>query len=74
MAGPKSEPPIPIFTISVNGFPVNPFLLPEITSLEKFLILFLTEYTSGITLTPSTKTLVDSFARKAVCKTALFSV
>jgi hypothetical protein len=61
-------------TISVNDFPVKPFLFPEITSLEKFLILFFTEYISGITLTPSTITLADSLARKAVCKTALFSV
>jgi hypothetical protein len=46
MAGPKSEPPIPIFTISVKDFPVYPVLPPAIISFEKDCI-FLFTSTSG---------------------------
>ena len=34
MAGPKSEPPIPILTTSVKALPVNPFFSPEIIAFD----------------------------------------
>jgi hypothetical protein len=73
MAGPKSEPPIPMFTISVNGFPVNPFLSPEIISFEKFLILFFTSKLLALHFFHQQKQ-QHFLALNAVCKTALFSV
>ena len=74
IAGPKSLPPIPIFTTSVNALFVYPFYSPFTTSLVKVSIFAFTAKISGITFLPSTKTVSVSLARKAVCKTALSSV
>ena len=42
MAGPKSDPPIPILTTSVMAFPVYPLCSPLITLLQKERIFALT--------------------------------
>mmetsp|Transcript_40478 Transcript_40478/g.86360 ORF Transcript_40478/g.86360 Transcript_40478/m.86360 type:complete len:209 (-) Transcript_40478:173-799(-) len=74
MTGPRSEPPMPRFTMSVIGLPVNPFHSPERTRSTKPLISLSTPFTSGITSTPSTRIGVLERLRSATCNTARFSV
>ncbi len=74
MAGPKSDPPIPIFTTSVNDLPEYPLHSPEITESVNSLIRRFTSYTSSTTFTPFTITVSEYLARNAVCNTARPSV
>ena len=74
MTGPRSDPPMPMFTTSVNALPVNPFLFPEIILSEKLRMCSRTSDTSGTTFSPSTFMVSDFRARRAVCSTALPSV
>ena len=52
--GPKSDPPIPIFTTSVMRLPLCPFQFPDRTSLEKVANFAHESLTPGITSSPST--------------------
>ncbi len=74
MAGPRSEPPMPILMTSVIGWPSAPRTRPSRTSAAKLSIFSRTPITSGITSLPSTRTGLPSKLRKAVCRTARFSV
>ena len=74
MDGPKSDPPIPIFTTCVIAFPEYPFHSPEITLLQKEYIFSWVALISGITSTPSIISGELSRLLRAVCKTARFSV
>ena len=55
MAGPRSEPPMPMFTTSENMAPDEPTIVPSRTPAAKSNILRRAANTSGITFWPSTK-------------------
>ena len=74
MSGPKSDPPIPIFTISVIDLPEYPFHLPEITLLLKLLIFLKAVCICGFIFFPSIRIGSSELLLKAVCKTSLPSV
>ena len=74
MSGPRSEPPIPMFTISVIDLPVYPFHFPEITLLLKLLIFLKAACICGLIFLPPTNKGSSEVLRKAVCKTSLPSV
>ena len=73
IAGPRSEPPMPILTTSANFCPVAPRRVPARTASAKPFICSSTRWTSGITSRPSTRTGGRGGARSAVCSTARFS-
>ncbi len=72
--GPRSEPPMPMLTMSVMALPVWPRQVPECSDSVKRRILVSTAFTSGITSLPSTNTGVFERLRSAVCSTARPSV
>ena len=74
MAGPRSDPPIPMFTTAVNACPELLFRLPSITDWLNVRICSRTLYTSGTTFSPSTRMSAAAFALSAVCNTARPSV
>ena len=74
MRGPRSLPPMPIFTTSVMRLSVHPFQAPERTSLLNAASLAQTALTSGITSLPSTSIALPLILRRAVCSTARPSV
>src|SRR6056300_809173 len=74
MRGPKSLPPIPIFTTSVIRFPVQPFHEPERTSLLNAANFAQTALISGITSLPSTSIAFPLMFLRAVCNTERPSV
>ena len=74
MAGPRSEPPMPMLMTSVIGWPSAPRTRPSRTSAAKLSIFSRVPMTSGITSLPSTRTGLPEKLRKAVCRTARFSV
>ena len=74
ITGPKSDPPIPMFTTSVISFPLKPLCSPEITFSEKTFIWLSTFLIPGFMFSPSTRISLSEKSLKAVCKTALFSV
>ena len=53
MWGPKSLPPIPIFTMYFIFLPLYPRYLPSCNELENFFILSIISFTPGITSLPS---------------------
>ena len=74
IAGPRSEPPMPILMTSVIGWPSAPRTRPSRTSAAKVSIFSRVPITSGMTSLPSTSTGLPEKLRKAVCRTARFSV
>ena len=74
MTGPRSDPPIPMFTTVVIGLPVTPTHSPLRTLSAKAYTLASTLCTSGMTSVPSTTRLDPSGVRSAVCSTARSSV
>mmetsp|Transcript_9781 Transcript_9781/g.20303 ORF Transcript_9781/g.20303 Transcript_9781/m.20303 type:complete len:236 (-) Transcript_9781:235-942(-) len=74
ITGPRSDPPIPILTISVMDFPVCPFHSPDRTFSVKVLMRPRTSLTSGMTSFPSTMMGVLDWFLRATCKTARPSV
>mmetsp|Transcript_15218 Transcript_15218/g.32792 ORF Transcript_15218/g.32792 Transcript_15218/m.32792 type:complete len:211 (+) Transcript_15218:1285-1917(+) len=72
--GPRKDPPMPMATTSVRGFPVTPFHSPPRTMLLKFLILSSTSCTSGTTSSPSAMIFSVAGARRAAWRTARSSV
>ena len=76
MAGPRSEPPMPILMTRSKGCPVDPRTLPERTDSANFSIRSRSRRTSGITSTPCTRTTSPGapIRRSAVCSTARRSV
>mmetsp|Transcript_24913 Transcript_24913/g.53072 ORF Transcript_24913/g.53072 Transcript_24913/m.53072 type:complete len:249 (+) Transcript_24913:870-1616(+) len=74
ITGPRSDPPIPMLTMSVMDFPVCPFHSPDRTFSVKVLMRPRTSLTSGMTSFPSTIMGVFDWFLKATCKTARPSV
>ena len=74
IAGPRSEPPMPMLTMLRMGLPVWPFQLPERTLRENAAMRLRTRLTSGMTSLPSTNTGVLARFRSAVWSTGRFSV
>mmetsp|Transcript_49054 Transcript_49054/g.59383 ORF Transcript_49054/g.59383 Transcript_49054/m.59383 type:complete len:272 (+) Transcript_49054:811-1626(+) len=74
ITGPRSDPPIPIFTIVSIDFPVWPFHTPLRTFSVKTLILASVSFTSGMTSLPSTRMGVLDWFRSATWSTARPSV
>ncbi|CAM5691360.1 hypothetical protein SALBM311S_02878 [Streptomyces alboniger] len=74
IAGPRSEPPIPMLTTLRIRLPVCPVHSPERTRPAKSLIRSSTACTCGTTFSPSTSTTAFAGARNAVCSTARSSV
>jgi hypothetical protein len=74
IAGPRSEPPMPMLTTLRMRLPVWPVHLPERTCSAKSAILSSTACTLGTTFSPATSTTASSGARSAVCSTARPSV
>ena len=74
MAGPRSDPPMPMLMTSVNVSPSAPQTRPSRTSAAKRGNFSRAPMTSGITSLPSTRTGLPEKLRKAVCRTARFSV
>ncbi len=74
IAGPRSEPPMPMFTTSRIGLPVWPRQLPLWIDSTKRCMRLSTFATSRSTSTPSTTSGGRTGARRAVCSTARFSV
>ena len=74
MQGPRSEPPIPIFTTCLMARPVYPFQEPVLTASEKSLMFSRTSNTPGMTSLPSSITGSPERFRRAVWSTARFSV
>mmetsp|Transcript_7556 Transcript_7556/g.25967 ORF Transcript_7556/g.25967 Transcript_7556/m.25967 type:complete len:301 (+) Transcript_7556:859-1761(+) len=73
-SGPRKEPPMPIATTSLMGFPVAPSHSPFLTWSEKALILSSTVQTSFTTFFPSTMSSWFLSALVATCSTDLCSV
>ena len=74
ICGPKSEPPIPILTMSVKGLPLYPCMTPCLIPSLYNCMLFFTSSIFSIT-DSSCITIVSFFsALKAVCNTSLDSV
>src|SRR5918993_1732835 len=74
MAGPRSEPPMPMLTTLRTRRPVWPSQRPERTSSAKARIRPSTSWTPGTTSWPSTSIELPSGARRATWSTARFSV
>ena len=74
MAGPRSDPPMPMLTMSVIFLPVAPGALPERTASAKAPIASSTERTSAFTSCPSSTIPLPVRLRSAVCSTARSSV
>ena len=72
--GPKSEPPMPIFTTSVITWWLYPSHSPLRTAWAKCPILRNTAFTLGITSSPSTMMGVLARLRRATCRAARCSV
>ena len=74
ITGPRSLPPIPIFTMSVTGFPEKPshFLFETLSA--KAFILFWTRLMSCLMSRSSRKSGSSEKLRRAVWRTARFSV
>ena len=66
MAGPRSDPPIPILTIVLNFLPVKPFVSPALKASENRRIFSRTAFTSGMTSLPSTKIGLFDLFRNAI--------
>ena len=64
IAGPRSEPPMPMFTTFFTGLPVWPVHAPERTRSLKSAILRNTPCTCGTTFSPSTSMTAPSGARR----------
>mmetsp|Transcript_41488 Transcript_41488/g.98302 ORF Transcript_41488/g.98302 Transcript_41488/m.98302 type:complete len:209 (-) Transcript_41488:414-1040(-) len=73
-SGPRKEPPIPMATTSVRGFPVLPRRSPLRTLSLRALIRSSTSQTIGTTFTPWSSTTSSRDARSAVWSTARPSV
>mmetsp|Transcript_68541 Transcript_68541/g.201182 ORF Transcript_68541/g.201182 Transcript_68541/m.201182 type:complete len:272 (+) Transcript_68541:236-1051(+) len=71
---PRYEPPMPMQTTSVSGFPVKPVKAPERTCSENAFMASRTECTSGTTFLPSTLMVSSLAALSATCRTARPSV
>ena len=74
MAGPKSDPPMPIFTTDSILFPVNPRQSPLRTRSARTDMRSSTECTASTMSTPSTTNWEFRGRRNALCKTARSSV
>ena len=74
IAGPRSEPPIPMLTTARMRLPVCPSHSPERTRSEKADMRSSTSCTSRTTSTPSTTSERSRGIRRAVCRTARSSV
>ena len=74
IAGPRSEPPMPMLTTSVIGWPSAPRTRPSRTSAAKLSIFSRAPMISGITSSPSTSTGSPEKLRSAVCSAARLSV
>ncbi len=74
MAGPRSEPPIPMLTTWRMRSPVAPVHAPERTRVARSAIRSSTSWTSGTTSWPSTSITASRGARRATCRTGRFSV
>src|ERR1700722_1544127 len=68
-SGPKSDPPMPMFTTCLNGLPVIPSFLPERTAAAKSTSFLRDSRTSACTAAGPAKS-----ERSAVCNTARCSV
>ena len=73
MTGPRSEPPMPMLTMSVSRLPVWPRILRACTLPTKSSIALSVSQTS-VTPSVSSATRSDIFARNAVCSTERSSV
>mmetsp|Transcript_2380 Transcript_2380/g.3987 ORF Transcript_2380/g.3987 Transcript_2380/m.3987 type:complete len:211 (-) Transcript_2380:515-1147(-) len=73
-SGPRKDPPMPMATTSISGFPVAPTHSPLRTISLKTLIFSSTSWTSGTTSLPSTMIFSVAGARRAACITARSSV
>jgi len=69
-AGPRSEPPMPMFTTSRIGRPVAPSRNPARSCVASVRMRACVARTAGTTSVPSTRTGVSSCWRSAVCSTA----
>ncbi len=74
MTGPRSDPPMPMFTTAVIGRPVKPRQSPDLTCLANAAILSITWCTSATTSVPSTTRPSSLGIRRATCSTERFSV
>ena len=74
MTGPRSDPPIPMFTTAVIGRPVKPRHSPDLICLANAAILPSTWCTSATTSVPSTISVASFGIRRATCRTERFSV
>ncbi len=74
IAGPRSEPPMPMLTTFRMRLPVWPVHSPERTRSANAAILSSTSCTPGTTFSPSTSITASRGARSAVCSTARSSV
>ena len=74
IAGPRSDPPMPMLTTLVIGWPSAPRTRPSRTSAAKASILSRSALTAGATSTPSTRTGAPERSRSALCSAARRSV
>ena len=74
IAGPRSEPPIPMLTIARMGLPVYPSQVRERTRSQKAAMRSSTSCTSRTTSTPSTTSERSRGILSAVCRTGRSSV
>ena len=74
IAGPRSEPPMPILTTFLMVWPVCPSQEPERSAVAKSRIRPKTSWTSAATSWPSTLKSSSTGIRSAVCNTARSSV
>ena len=74
MTGPRSDPPMPMFTTFRMGLPVWPVHPPLRTRVAKSAILSRTACTAGTTFFPSTTKEACLGARRATWRTARSSV
>ena len=74
MAGPRSDPPIPMLTTAAIRLPVAPVQDPLRMRSERSPIFFSTAWTSPVTFCPSTSKREPGGMRSATCNTARSSV
>ena len=74
IAGPRSEPPMPILTTSLNGAPVAPRMSPERTARAKAKTFSRSASISGRMFSPPTRSGRDERSRRAICMAARLSV
>ena len=74
ISGPRYDPPMPILTMLRMRLPVCPFQTPVRTRVAESAMRASTACTSGTTLRPSTSITASAGARRAVWRTARFSV